>query len=248
LADLGPGLGAELGSVHIFDTLPSTNAYALERMQGPAWVMARSQTAGRGRRARVWASPVGNLYASHLLHPTEPPAVMALRSFAAALALHHAIFTTTGTVATLKWPNDVLINGGKVAGILLEATSRQGKTCLAIGFGVNLISSPDPAQIETGASLPISIKAATGKIISPEDFLTALSQAYAAQEELFQSQGFAPLRSAWLNHAARIGQVIRARTGQATYEGIFDTIDDAGNLILITDAGRVGVSAADVFF
>lgn len=248
MADLGPELGPNLGPVHIFDTLPSTNAYALEKMQGPAWVMARSQTAGRGRRARVWASPIGNLYATHVLHPTEPPAIMALRSFAAALALHGAIHATTGAVAALKWPNDVLIDGGKVAGILLEATTRQGKACLAIGFGVNLISAPDPTQIETGASLPISIQAATGKIISPEDFLTALSQAYAAQEVLFQSHGFAPLRSAWLRHAARMGQVIRARTGQATYVGVFDTIDEAGNLILITTAGRMAIPAADVFF
>lgn len=246
MADLGPELGPELGSVHIFDTLPSTNAYALEKMQGPAWVMARSQTAGRGRRARVWASPVGNLYATHLLHPTEPPAIMALRSFAAALALHQAIFSTTGTVAALKWPNDVLVNGRKVAGILLEATVRQGKPCLAIGFGVNLISAPDVTEV--GAIPPISLQVATGQTISADDFLTALSQAYGAQEAVFQSHGFAPLRTAWLTHAARIGHVIRARTGQAVYEGVFDTIDEAGNLILITDAGRLAIPAADVFF
>lgn len=208
--------------------------------------MARTQTAGRGRRARAWASPVGNLYATHLLHPTDPPATMALRSFAAALALHSAIQATTGTVAALKWPNDVLVDGGKVAGILLEATTRAGKTCLAIGFGVNLISAPD--VMEVGATPPISLQAATGKTITPDDFLTVLAKAYAAQEQQFVTKGFAPLRRAWLDHAARIGQVIRARTGQATHEGIFDTIDEAGNLILITDAGRMGVSAADVFF
>lgn len=239
---------ADLEPVQIFDTLPSTNAYALQMIDGPAWVMARQQTAGRGRRARPWASPVGNLYATHLLHPTEPPAIMALRSFAAAIALHGAIEATTGVVAALKWPNDVLVDGAKVAGILLEATMRQGKTCLAIGFGVNLISAPDPAQVEAGASLPISLQAATGQSISPEDFLTALRQAYDVQEHQFQTHGFAPLRAAWLGHAARIGQVIRARTGQATHEGVFDTIDDAGNLILITDAGRMAIPAADVFF
>jgi BirA family biotin operon repressor/biotin-[acetyl-CoA-carboxylase] ligase len=232
--------------MHIFDTLPSTNAYALQMMDGPAWVMARTQTAGRGRRARVWASPVGNLYASHLLHPPEAPAIMALRSFAAALALHGAIAATTGAVATLKWPNDVLLDGGKVAGILLEATTRQGKTCLAIGFGVNLISAPDVSEV--GATPPISLQAATGKAITPDDFLIALATAYATQEQQFVTSGFAPLRAAWLHHAARIGQVIRARTGQATHEGIFDTIDDAGNLILITDAGRMAIPAADVFF
>ncbi len=77
MADLGPEIGPEIGPVHIFDSLPSTNAYALAAIDGPAWVMARTQTAGRGRRARVWASPVGNLYATHLLHPTDPPATTA---------------------------------------------------------------------------------------------------------------------------------------------------------------------------
>lgn len=237
---------ADLGPVHIFDSLPSTNAHALGFIDGPAWVMARAQTAGRGRRARVWASPLGNLYATHLLHPTEPPAIMALRSFAAALALHGAIKATTGAVAALKWPNDVLLDGGKVAGILLEATTRAGKPCLAIGFGVNLISAPE--MMEQGATPPISLQAATGKTISPDDFLTALATAYAVQEQQFVTSGFAPLRATWLDHAARIGETIRARTGQATHEGIFDTIDDAGNLILITEAGRMAIPAADVFF
>lgn len=242
MADLGP----KIAPVHIFDTLPSTNAYALAAIDGPAWVMARTQTAGRGRRARVWASPVGNLYATHLLHPTEPPAIIALRSFAAALALHSAIQSTTGAIAALKWPNDVLVDGGKVAGILLEATTRSGKPCLAIGFGVNLISAPE--VMELGATPPISLQAATGKTITPDDFLTALAKAYADQELKFVTSGFAALRRAWLDHAARIGQVIRARTGTATHEGVFDTIDEAGNLILITDVGRMAIPAADVFF
>jgi BirA family transcriptional regulator, biotin operon repressor / biotin---[acetyl-CoA-carboxylase] ligase len=236
------------GPIHIFDSLASTNAYALEQLNGPAWVMARMQTAGRGRRARPWASPLGNLYATHLLHPTEAPATVALRSFAAALALHGAILETTGHQAALKWPNDVLVNGGKVAGILLEAARRQSRPCLAIGFGVNLISAPDPSMVEAGASIPISLQTATGHTIAPEDFLTALAQSYAHWEDIFQTQGFGPLRAAWLNKAARIGQPIRARTGTATHEGLFDTIDDAGNLILTTAAGTLAIPAADVFF
>jgi BirA family transcriptional regulator, biotin operon repressor / biotin---[acetyl-CoA-carboxylase] ligase len=236
------------GPIHIFDSLASTNAYALEQLNGPAWVMARVQTAGRGRRARPWSSPLGNLYATHLLHPTEPPATVALRSFAAALALHSAIFDKTGHQAALKWPNDVLVNGGKVAGILLEATRRQSRPCLAIGFGVNLISAPDASVVEAGATVPISLQAATGQTFAPEDFLTALAQSYAHWEEIFQTQGFAPLRAAWLNRAARIGQLIRARTGTATHVGLFDTIDDDGNLILTTAQGTLAIPAADVFF
>lgn len=236
------------GPVTIFDSLASTNGFALEKMDGPAWVMARVQTAGRGRRSRPWASPLGNLYATHLLHPTEPPATVALRSFAAALALHGAIAATTEVNAALKWPNDVLVDGGKVAGILLEATIRQSRPCLAIGFGVNLISAPDASVVEMGAVAPISLLTATGQTIAPEDFLAALATSYARWEGIFQANGFGPLRAAWLDHAARIGQVIRARTGTATHEGVFETIDEAGNLILITKAGPRAIPAADVFF
>lgn len=234
----------------IIDSLPSTNAFALAHGDGPLWIMARVQTAGRGRRARAWHSPQGNLYASLLLHPADPPATTALRSFVAALALGDALGQLTGTpdAITLKWPNDVLMYGQKIAGILLEAAIRDGKPCLAIGFGVNLISAPDASAIEAGAVLPTSVQASTTRVIAPEDFLTALAAAYAASEEIFAQQGFAPLRAAWLARAARLGDTVRARTGTDTFEGIFETIDDAGNLILITAKGRMAIPAADVFF
>ena len=220
-------------------------------MAGPCWILGREQTAGRGRRARAWASPKGNFHGTLLLHPKEPAAEVALRSFAAALALREAFVAVTGLEAafSLKWPNDVLLNGGKVAGILLESSGAgQGVAHLAIGIGVNLIAAPDPAQVEAGAVTPVSLLSETGVRVSPEAFLAALAPAYARWEAVFLAEGFAPLRAEWLAHAARLGEVIRARTGAETREGIFQTIDESGALILRQSHGPVAIPAAEVFF
>ncbi|WP_284325460.1 biotin--[acetyl-CoA-carboxylase] ligase [Cypionkella aquatica] len=238
---------------HVLPTVDSTNAYALRMAldtPGPAWFLGLEQTAGRGRRARPWASPRGNFYASLLLHPTEPPEQIALRSFAASLALRDAFVSLTGLPGAfaLKWPNDVLLNGGKVAGILLESTASKTGFDLAIGIGVNLIGAPDPAAVEAGATVPVSLLAETGLRVTPEAFLDALAPAYAAWEALFIAQGFAALRQEWLAHAARLGDTIRARTGTQTREGVFETIDPAGNLILRMSSGPVAIPAAEVFF
>lgn len=239
---------------HILPTVDSTNAHALRlapSLAGPAWFLGLEQTAGRGRRARPWASPRGNFYATLLLQPAEPPEQIALRSFAAALALRDAFVALTGLPGAfaLKWPNDVLLNGGKVAGILLESTANgRGGFHLAIGVGVNLIGAPDAAVVEPGALLPVSLLQETGLRLAPEAFLDALALAYAGWEARFTAEGFAPLRSAWLAHAARLGEPIRARTGTQTRDGIFETIDAAGNLILRTPQGPVAIPAAEVFF
>lgn len=238
-------------------TLPeidSTNAEGFRRavsLAGPTWILAGVQTAGRGRRARPWASPQGNFHATLVLKPAEPPEVVALRSFAAALALRDAFVQLTGLSQSfaLKWPNDVLCNGGKIAGILLESQGLNGPDpVLCIGIGVNLIAAPDPSQVEPGAVPPVSLLQETGLRITPEAFLDALAPAYARWEASFIAEGFAPLRGAWLSHAARLGEPIRARTGAETREGVFETIDSAGNLILRMTQGPVAIPAAEVFF
>lgn len=234
--------------------IDSTNAEGFRQavaLPGPTWIVAGYQTAGRGRRARPWVSPRGNFHATLVLKPVEPPEVVALRSFAAALALRDACVALSGLGEsfTLKWPNDVLLNGGKLAGILLESQGLGGTDpVLCIGVGVNLIAAPDPALVEPGAVPPVSFLEETGLRISPEAFLDALAPAYSAWEDRFATQGFAPLRDAWLSHAARLGQVIRARTGSEVREGTFETIDQQGNLILQTAQGRLAIPAAEVFF
>lgn len=238
----------------VLPTIDSTNAEAARlapSLTGPCWILAGEQTGGRGRRGRVWSSPIGNFHATLVMKPAEPPARVALRSFAAALALREALVALTGLPASfaLKWPNDVLCNGGKIAGILLESAGQgDGVTHLAVGIGVNLIAAPDPSMLEPGALPPVTLLSETGKRAPPETFLAHLAPAYAAWEQRLCDDGFAPLRTAWLSHAARLGDTIRARTGTTTHEGRFDTIDDAGALILTTPQSRLTIPAAEVFF
>ncbi|MFN5827493.1 MAG: biotin--[acetyl-CoA-carboxylase] ligase, partial [Rhodobacterales bacterium] len=119
---------------------------------------------------------------------------------------------------------------------------------LAIGFGVNLIAAPDPGMVEPGALRPVSLLAETGLRVAPEQFLAALAPAYARRESTFCAQGFAPLRQDWRAHAARLGQPVVARTGVATRDGIFETIDATGALVLRTPTARLAIPAAEVFF
>ncbi len=231
--------------------IDSTNAEGFRRRGGPAWILAGMQTAGRGRRARPWVSPRGNFHATLVMHPDEPAEVVALRSFVAALALRETFVEVTGLPASfsLKWPNDVLLNGGKVAGILLESAGLgTTEATLCIGIGVNLIAAPDAAAVEPGAVLPVSLLAETGKRVTPGAFLDTLAPAYARLEAAFTTQGFASIRAGWLAHAARLGEVIRARTGDTVREGSFETIDAQGNLILRMPKGAVAIPAAEVFF
>ncbi|PJF08239.1 biotin--[acetyl-CoA-carboxylase] ligase [Pseudorhodobacter sp. MZDSW-24AT] len=232
----------------------STNAEAFRRapqLAGPAWILAAEQSSGRGRRARPWSSPPGNAYATLVMHLQDTPAQIALRSFVAALALHDALSSVMKTPQglSLKWPNDVLLNGGKVAGILLECQSAgQGRQTLAIGIGVNLIAHPPLSEVEPGATPPVSVLSESGMRVSPEAFLTPLAAAFAAWEARFATEGFAPIRSAWLMQAARLGEPIRARTGTQERHGVFESIDADGNLVLRTPQATLAIPAAEVFF
>lgn len=221
------------------------------QLAGPAWILALEQTGGRGRRGRAWQMPAGNFAATLVFRPDADAATAALYSFVAALALHDALAHVAGTRADLriKWPNDVLVNGGKIAGILLESRSEgAGIGALAIGIGVNLIAAPDRGTVETGAVPPVSLLGETGLAVTPEAFLTPLAAAFAARARSFRDYGFAPVRRAWLERAARIGEPVIARTGHEVSEGIFETIDDSGAMILRTEAGRKAIAAADIFF
>lgn len=232
----------------VLDRVDSTNAEALRRAPGlsaPLWILARSQTAGRGRRGRVWIDPPGNFAATLAVRLPDPPARLALRSFVAALALHEALagLTGLGPALALKWPNDLLLNGGKLSGILLETA---GQGVLAVGIGVNLRAAP-PADPEA-AHPPVALRSETGFDIAPEALLARLAPAYAHWEAQLQSWGFAPLRAAFLARAARLGETITARTRAETATGIFEGIDETGALVLATAGGRRTISAADVYF
>ncbi|MDW4496876.1 biotin--[acetyl-CoA-carboxylase] ligase [Sulfitobacter sp. D35] len=220
-------------------------------LAGSEWILAKTQTAARGRRGRPWAMPHGNFAATLVLRPEGGPGQAALRSFVMSLALFEAFVAATGREAafTLKWPNDVLLNGGKVAGILLEsAGTSRGVQHLAIGVGVNLAAAPAPDEVEPQALRPVSLRGETGARVDPEAFLDMLAPAYARLEDQFRSQGFAPIRRAWLARAARLGETITARTGTAETVGRFEDVDGDGNLILQTPQGPRAIAAADVYF
>lgn len=219
---------------------------------GPTWVLALEQTAGRGRRGRPWAAPRGHFSATLVMRPNETPDQVALRSFVASLALYDAFATATGRTSglSLKWPNDVLLNGGKVAGILLESAGLAGGQVshIAIGIGVNLIDAPQTVQVEATAVAPVSLAGETGVQLTPEEFLGFLAPAYQHYETQFTTYGFEPIREAWLARAARLGEVITARTTRDEYVGRFETVDAQGNLVLSTAKSREVIPAAEIFF
>ena len=235
----------------ILDSVDSTMSEAARRaaqVTTPTWIIAQAQTAARGRRGRAWVTPAGNLNATLIFKPTATPAEAAQRSFVAANALFQglSIYVPAEKLA-LKWPNDVLLKGGKVAGILLESSGQGGCVdWLSIGIGVNLRHTPEAVQ--DAAFAPTNLKAAGGWDVEPIDFLATLANAYAEQEALYMAKGFGHIRESWLKNAARLGEIITARTSQTEITGIFDTIDENGNLVLITGAGRQAIPAADVYF
>ncbi|OWU83643.1 biotin--acetyl-CoA-carboxylase ligase [Oceanicola sp. 22II-s10i] len=223
-----------------FDTLP-----------GPTWILVLKQTSARGRRGRVWHQPSGNFAGTYVTRVEGGAEKAALRSFTASLALHDAFVAVTGRAEpfALKWPNDVLINGGKVAGILLESIQRKGRMVgVGVGVGINLAEAPPVDMLPPEAVRPVSLFGETGVIVTPEDFLTPFAAAMAHYEVQLEDYGFAAIREAWLARAARIGEEIVARTGTSETRGIFETVDQNGHLVLKTASGRQSIAAADVYF
>ncbi len=219
----------------------------LPLLDRPTWIMAQRQTEARGRRGRTWEHPVGNLAATLIYRPEATATEAAKRSFMAANALFEtlAIYVDRTKLAQ-KWPNDVLLNGGKVAGILLES-SGTGPFIdwLSVGVGVNLRHAPTGIDAPFA---PVSLSGEGGESVAPDVFLTVLASNFATQEAKLTALGFERIREDWLRHAARLGEVITAKTGKDSVTGIFDTIDADGNLVLISGRGPQTISAADVFF
>lgn len=236
-----------------FDEVTSTLDVAREQAGQVAvatWITAIRQTASRGRRGRPWVAPVGNFYATLML-PCRDPMQASHRSFVAALALRDALdgVMGEGPKLALKWPNDVLLNSGKVAGILLESLTVQGQMWgVAVGIGVNLIASPDLAQVEQGAVVPVNIKSESGVDVTPDAFLSHLAPAFANWDAQLTTFGFGPIRTAWLDSAARLGETITARLPNEDITGRFETVDENGYLILNTAKGLRSIAAADVYF
>lgn len=255
---LGPHAIAAGYKLAALERTGSTNADAIESARagerGPIWFVTAEQTAGRGRRQRAWVSPRGNLAASVLEVVDVAPAVAATIGFAAGLAEEAALEKVSIEAAlrlgpdrpryTLKWPNDVLANGKKLVGIGLEAEAVGDRLAIVVGIGTNIVAAPE------GTPTPAVSLAALGVQISAEELFSALTDAWVEFRGIWDNgRGFAEIRKLWLERAARLGEPIAIHTGTMVLEGIFDTIDDTGCLIVRTAEGRrVPIAAGEVFF
>ena len=219
---------------------------AVDMAQIPTWIIADTQTAGRGRRGRAWASPTGNLMTTLYL-PTRMTAVEAGQlAFVAGLALESAVRHFIGEAAqvSLKWPNDVLIDGKKASGILLESAMQNGEVSwLAVGLGLNLAHHPDDTPYP---ATNIS------EYTAAPDNLTALSVLAAAFDRIYRHWkmgSFATILTAWRTVAHGMGGRMVARLEKEEIQGIFHDIDEKGALLLKDDSGAVHIiDAGDVFF
>jgi BirA family biotin operon repressor/biotin-[acetyl-CoA-carboxylase] ligase len=228
--------------------LDEARRWGLEARPSPTWILALRQTAARGRRGRVWHQPLGNFAAAVVVPRPGRPDLAAKFSYVSAVAVHTAIAEVTGTDEglALKWPNDVLLNGKKVAGILLETMTPAD--ALAIGFGVNLVAAPSAEEVEAGAVAPGSLLAETGARVSPAEFLDALGPAFHSLANTYMTFGFEHIRERWLARAARLGEVVTVRLPREEIVGRFVGLDALGQMQLETPTGMRGIAAGDVFF
>lgn len=234
----------------------STNADMLMLAGGGAgeglWLRAQRQTGGRGRQGRAWSSPEGNLYASTLvrIRPGDPQA--ATLALVAAVALEEVVRAylpsssphLRGEIAgssglTIKWPNDLLLDGAKLSGILLERTG----DAVVIGMGVNLAHYP------TDLERLVTSLATHGAAPNPADFLETLADAFERWLGIWRVEGLAPVRARWLERAHPPGTALTARLPDGSaLDGLFQGLDGEGALILrLADGSSRVIHAADIF-
>lgn len=261
LGPIASGRGYRLFS---YDEVGSTSSEAARAAAagdvGEVWYAALKQTAGRGRRGRAWETPSGNLAASLMIVPDCDPAVTATLGFVAGVALNRALAEVLpasivkqgidGADAgkhriALKWPNDVLADGAKLAGILLEAQKRpDGRHAVVIGFGVNVVSAPE------GLPYPATSLRALGTELTAETIFAALSDEWIIAYELWDSgRNVADILRLWRHAAAGIGAEVAVSRDGGVVRGVFESIDDAGRLIVRSDDdSRIAITAGDVHF
>ena len=238
-------------TIRHYESLDSTNEEARRLAQSgevqKIWIVADEQTAGRGRRGRVWVSPKGNLMTSLYLPGPFAPEIAGQLSFVAGLAIYDAVAKLIGddSLLGLKWPNDLLLNGAKIAGILLEASASADRDVqtIAIGIGVNLkhhpLDTPYPAtSLETMCDVP-----------APIQVLELLAACFDRHLASWRLHGFLPTRNLWVQRAYGIGGEITARMEASEISGIFEGISEDGNLQLRLPNGALEtISAGDIYF
>jgi BirA family biotin operon repressor/biotin-[acetyl-CoA-carboxylase] ligase len=237
-----------------FDEIDSTNAEARRRAEagetGPLWITARRQVGGRGRRGRPWETGQGNLAATLLITTAKPPIQAAQVAFVAALAVADlAAAYVAPSLVTVKWPNDVMIAGRKVSGILVESGALgDARLWLGVGVGVNLATPPVAAE-RPATSFTEHLQNGLAKSPSPEAALTELAAAFDRWMSLWDSQGFGPIAEAWTARAHGLGRSCTARLERETLEGVALGLDADGALRLRLGDGSIRrITAGDVFF
>ena len=204
-------------TIQYYGTVESTMDIARENLFHGAVIQGGKQTGGRGRRGNTWSSPKGNLYQSIVLKPQSPRERWGQLSFVIAVALGQACENVGIDYYHLKWPNDVLINDKKLAGILIEV---QGNHVI-IGTGVNIEYAPnDRAKIHDFSDILMN------------DFRDEFLKQIAIYFKIWEAQGFAPIRTQWMKRAYKIGETIQARLPNVIYEGVFEDLDNTGILLL----------------
>ncbi|MGH6811960.1 MAG: biotin--[acetyl-CoA-carboxylase] ligase [Methylocella sp.] len=233
-----------------YDQLASTNdeALALGRSgdAGRLWVVADTQTRGRGRNGRVWSSPNGNLHASLLLIDPAPPHRAAELGFVAGIATAHALREVLfgDRRVTIKWPNDVLHDGAKLCGILLESASLpDGRFACVVGVGVNCRLHPANTPYKA-----TNLSAIAGRPVTPSRVFARLAATMTHWLDVWDAgAGFDLIRAEWLSLAAGLGTWISVARPSQTFEGTFQTIDPTGRLVLEQASGELAIEAGDVF-
>jgi len=240
--------------VLILDETDSTNAEARRRAEagevGPLWIAARRQTAGRGRRGRQWGSDSGNLFTSLLLLTQKSPAEAAQLTFAASLAVADLLDRyVPPALVMIKWPNDVLLDGRKTSGILIESgPAPSGGLWLAVGIGVNL--SQTPGETERPATC-IAEHLAHGVVSAPsvDEAAKALAETFGAWLDRWTTLGFQPILDAWIARTPGLHGPCTARLTNETLTGTADGVEADGSLRLkLPDGSLRVISAGDVFF
>ncbi|MCY4196793.1 MAG: biotin--[acetyl-CoA-carboxylase] ligase [Rhodobacteraceae bacterium] len=234
----------------MLDIVDSTNAEGRRiaaETHRPTWIQAGIQTAGRGRFNRPWLDARGNLAAT-LVMPIDENDIAPLRSFVAALALYDACrHLADGTSCfRLKWPNDLLLNRGKMAGILLESIGRGARRHLIAGFGVNLASAPMIIDRDVDAPPPVSLVGETGRLVTPDDFLPHLAMSFETREAQLKEAGFESLRQDWQEAADGIGDNVRVSVAGKAYRGKFEGISASGEAVLLMGSERIHLAAGDM--
>jgi len=210
---------------------------------GRLWVVAAEQTHGRGRKGRYWSSPPGNLYASALVVDPCPPALAPQIGFVAGVALAQAAADLGGVGFGLKWPNDLVWRGAKVAGLLAEGVATPDRRLAGVvGVGVNCRSAP------TGLDYPTaSLADALGGPVDPERVFVRLATRFHEALGLWaRGAGFAAVRALWLDAAAGLGGPIRVADPRGARQGTFEGLDGDGRLLLRTAAGVEAIETADL--